>query len=101
MAEMTIAAGMEALVFAQGGHVEDEHIVIVLAVFCQGMLNDTRCRRCMTHYHTVAVVDVGDGFCRGRNFLFIFFFPVHNSWYILMTLVTLKKALPTAAKEKT
>ena len=24
-----------------------------------------------------------------------------NSWYILMTLVTLKKAMPTAAKEKT
>ena len=65
MAEMTIAAGMEAFVFTQCSHVEDEHIVIVLAVFCQGVLNDTRCCRCMTHYHTVAVVDVGDSFYRG------------------------------------
>ena len=61
MAEMSEASGMQQLVVSKGGHVENEYIVIVLAVFGHGMGYDLGNGGSMTHYDAVAVVDVFDG----------------------------------------
>ena len=77
MTEMTVAAWLVAWVVAKGGHVEDEHVVVVFAMVGQCLLNQSRCCRCMAHHHALAIADVVDGIFGLGYFPFVVFFPVH------------------------
>ena len=74
---MTVAAWLVAGVVAKGGHVKDEHVVVVLAMVGQCLLNQSRCCRCMAHHHALAIADVVDGIFGLGYFPFVVFFPVH------------------------
>ena len=77
MTEMTVAAWLVAWVVAKGGHVEDEHVVVVFAMVGQCLLNQSRCSRCMAHHHALAIADVVNGIFGLGYFPFVVFFPVH------------------------
>ncbi len=77
MTEVAEAAGMQQGVVAKGGHVEDEDVVIVVAMVGHDLRDDFRYGGSVAEDDTVAVVDVADGNFGFRNFALIFFFPVH------------------------
>jgi hypothetical protein len=78
MTEMTVAAGVQQLVVAEGGHVEDKHIVVVFAVFGHGVWHHVWHGSGMAQYYTIAIMDVLDGLLWCGDFPFIFVFPVHK-----------------------
>jgi hypothetical protein len=74
---MAVALWLVAGVVAEGGHVEDEHVVVVFAMVGEGLLYEMG-RGCgVTHDHALAVMDVLDGLCGLRYLSSIVFFPVH------------------------
>ena len=78
MAEMTEAAGLVARVIAQGGHVVQQHIVVVLTVVGQSLLYHMGRSSGMTHHHALPVVDILDGNLGFGNLALVVFFPVHK-----------------------
>ena len=77
MTEMTVAAWLVAWVVAKGGHVKDEHVVVVFAMVGQCLQNQSRCCRCMAHHYALAIADVVNGIFGLGYFPFVVFFPVH------------------------
>ena len=78
VAEVAEAVGLVAGIVAQGGHVVDEDVVVVLAVVGQRLLHQARRGGGMAHDDTLAVADGLDGLGGLRDFLAVFFFPVHD-----------------------
>ena len=78
VAEVAEAVGLVAGVVAEGGHVVDEDVVVVLAVVGQRLLHQARRSGGMAHDDTLAVADGLDGLGGLRDFLAVFFFPVHD-----------------------
>ena len=83
VAEVAVAARVQQLVVAKGGHMEYQHVVIVLAVLGHSVGYDARHGGGVAHHHAVAVVDVFDCFVWCRYFFSVVVFPVHCVYCLL------------------
>ena len=78
MAKMAIAAGMEQGIVAKGGHVENEDVIVILAMVSHGLGHHTWNSSGVAHDDAVSVMNILDGLLGSGYFSLIFFFPVHH-----------------------